>query len=112
MNAMRFLAATLCAILLATGCNRTEPQKASFAGSLRCGMTREEVTALAHRLGYGDADAKWLTRESRQPSKNAKELELLDLTFHEGRLVAYRQGKYDPATRRTAYRTVTLCGGT
>ncbi len=73
--------------LLALGCHR-EDAKTSFVRSLRCGMSREEVIRLAHRTGY-----KRLTTVPQNDKT------LLDLTFHEGKLVAVRVGQ----------RTVKLC---
>ena len=97
--------AILCVILGALACRRRDEERTEFARSLRCGMTREEVTRLARKLGYDPSDAGWM---SRSTSKQ-KELTLLDLTFRDGRLVALREGHYDPRTKRTEHRTVDLC---
>ncbi len=79
----------------------------SYVDALRCGMTREQVTQLAREHGYSGSDQNWLSRATtREPSK---ELQFVDLTFRNGRLVAYRAAVYDPRTKKTAYRTVELC---
>ncbi len=77
----------------------------SFVASLRCGMTRDEVSQLARKHGYNSSDASWLARSSKQ----SPELILIDLTFRAERLVAVRQGTYDPRTRQTTWRTRDLC---
>ncbi len=75
--------------------------------SLRCGMTKDDVTRLAHETGYNPSDASWLTRSAAV--KKSEELTLVDLTFHAGKLVAVRQGTYDPRTKTVVYRTKELC---
>ena len=90
------------------GSCRPEP-RASFVQSLRCGMTRDDVVKLAREKGYNGADAAWLSRSTAQPSKKREELSLIDLTFREGRLVAVREGKWDPRTQRVTYQLRDLC---
>jgi hypothetical protein len=72
-------------------------------------MTRAEVTRLAREHGYNDSDQSWLARSAGKESKKAKELSFLDLTFRRDRLVAFREGKNAPGTKRIEYRTVDLC---
>lgn len=83
----------------------------SFEQSLRCGMTRAEVTRLAHEHGFGNSDQSWLTRSVASQSKKSKDLSLVDLRFHGDRLVGLRLGTYDPRTKRISYRDVDLCNG-
>jgi len=71
-------------------------------------MTRAEVRRLAHEHGYNSSDQSWLTRSATKPAQS-KELSLLDLTFRDDRLVALREGKYDPRAKRVDYRNVDLC---
>ena len=85
--------------LLLVTCHRR-----SFIDELACGMTKDEVTRLARAHGYDPSDPHWLTRAAKD-----KERTLVDLTFHDGRLVAVREGTYDPRTKRVVYRTVDLC---
>ncbi len=98
------------AIALLAHCSAQDTGNSPFLDSLQCGMTRAEVSRLAHDKGYSDSDASWLTRSTQEPAKRSKNLELLDLTFEQGRLVGYREGTYDPKTKVTTYRTVDLCG--
>ncbi|MGZ4778351.1 MAG: hypothetical protein ACXV5L_04095 [Thermoanaerobaculia bacterium] len=102
-----FLAA--CALLVIAGCHRDAARSRSFTDSLRCGMTRDDVTRIARQHGYNDSDASWLARATKNESQKSKELLLVDLTFRNGHLVAFRQGSYDPRSRRVAYRTIDLC---
>lgn len=96
-------------LLLAIGACRERSAPRSYVESLRCGMTRAEVTRLAHEHGYNGSDRNWLARaESRQASK---ELQFVDLTFRAGQLVSYREEVYDPRTKKPTYRTVELCSG-
>lgn len=94
-------------LLALASCHRGAPP--TFVASLRCGMTRAEVTRLANELGYNPSDAGWLTRSAAERASRTKELTLLDLTFRNGRLVAFRQGTYDPRTKTIVYRTKELC---
>jgi hypothetical protein len=71
-------------------------------------MTHADVRRLAHEHGYNSSDQSWLTRSAAQSVKS-KELNLVDLTFRGDRLVALREGKYDPRTKRVDYRNVDLC---
>jgi hypothetical protein len=71
-------------------------------------MTRTEVRRLSHEHGYNSSDKAWLTRSATQSMKS-KELSLVDLTFRGSRLVALREGKYDPRTKRVDYRYTDLC---
>ena len=75
-------------------------------------MTRAEVTRLAREHGYNSSDPSWLTRSAGDKSTKSKELSFLDLTFRRDRLVAYREGKYAPGTKRIEYRNVDLCKAT
>lgn len=72
-------------------------------------MTRAEVRRLAREHDYNSSDASWLTRSSTDRSTSSKELSLIDLTFRGDRLVALREGTYDPRTKRVEYRNVDLC---
>lgn len=72
-------------------------------------MTRAEVSRLAREHGYKNSDQTWLTRSAGDKSMKSKELSFLDLTFRHDRLVAYREGKYAPGTKRVEYRNVDLC---
>jgi hypothetical protein len=92
------------------GCQRRPDAAQSFRESLRCGMTREQVTQLAREKGYKGSDASWLARSAASPSGTRKDLSLVDLTFHDSRLVALREEHYDPRLRRVVYRTIDLCG--
>ena len=96
--------------LLALGACHRETH-ASFVQSLRCGMTRADVARLAKQSGYNSSDASWLARSAGNPSTRSKPLSLIDLTFREGRLVAVREGAWDPRAKRVIYRTRNLCGG-
>jgi hypothetical protein len=87
---------------------RRQPQR-SFVQSLQCGMTRAEVTRLAHERGYDNSDPSWLSRSLAGRSATSKELRLVDLRFHAGRLVGLRAGTYDPHTKRISYRNIELC---
>lgn len=108
---LKFHAIPIVLLLAFAACHRAEERRASYVQSLRCGMSRAEVTQLAHEHGYGDSDRNWLTRMlSRQPEKS-KALTLVDLTFRGGRLVAYREGTWNPRTKHVDYRTVDLCSG-
>ena len=71
-------------------------------------MTREQVTQLAREKGYKGSDPSWLARSAA--SGNRKDLSLVDLTFHDSRLVALREERYDPRSRKIVYRTIDLCG--
>lgn len=97
-------------LLSPVGCRQRADESASFRESLRCGMTREQVTQLARVKGYKGSDPSWLARSAASPSGNRKDLSLVDLTFHDSRLVALREGRYDPRARRIVYRTIDLCG--
>ncbi len=101
-----FVAAGAVLLLASAACHRRAERQVSYVESLRCGMTRAEVTRLAHEHGYNSSDPGWLARSSTSAKK---ELTLLDLTFRSGRLVAYREGTYGPRTKRVVYRTVDLC---
>lgn len=96
-----------CAVV-ALACHRHVSAPDSFAQSLRCGMTRADVTRLAKQRGYDRSDAQWLSR-SASGARARKELMLVDLTFRAGRLVAIRENTYDPRTKRTESRTIDLC---
>jgi hypothetical protein len=72
-------------------------------------MTRVEVTRLAREHGYDSSDQSWLTRSATRQSMKSKELSLVDLSFRGDRLVALREGAYDPRTKRVEYRNVDLC---
>ncbi len=98
-----------CALLAAAACQREEARPPSFVQSLRCGMTRADVTRLAREGGYDNSDRSWLTRALARKSAASKELSLVDLTFRDGRLVAFREGRYVPRTKRVEYRTIDLC---
>ena len=87
--------------LLVVMCRR-EP---SFIDSLRCGMTRDDVTRLARAHGYDPSDPNWLTRAATHD----KERILIDLTFRNGRLIAVREKTYDPRTKKVVERTIELC---
>jgi len=80
-----------------------------FVESLSCGMTRDEVARAAKEHGYDKSFQSWLTRTASDPASKSKELELADLTFRNGRLVAVRQGTYDPRSKKISYRTINLC---
>lgn len=99
-----------CTLLASSACHREATHPVSFVQSLRCGMTRAEVSRLAREHGYNDSDQSWLTRSAGDKSKKSKELSFLDLTFRRDRLVAYREGEYAPGTKRVEYRNVGLCG--
>ena len=96
-------------VLLASACKREAARSKSFVESLRCGMTRAEVTRLARDNGYGDSDRSWLTRRISRGSIKSKELSLVDLSFRGGRLVGFKEGRYVPNTKRVEYHTVDLC---
>jgi hypothetical protein len=98
-----------CALLVSSACHRKANPPVSFVQSLRCGMTRAEVTRLARDHGYNSSDPSWLTRSAGDKSAKSKELSFLDLTFRRDRLVAYREGKYAPGTKRIEHRNVDLC---
>jgi hypothetical protein len=97
------------AMLACAACHRGAARVVPFSESLRCGMTRGEVTRLARAHGYNDSDQSWLARTASSESKKSKELMLVDLTFRGDRLVAFREGKYEPRTKRVEYRNVDLC---
>jgi hypothetical protein len=97
------------ALLASVACHRDGELSLSFVQSLRCGMTRAEVTRMAREHGYDGSDKSWLTRSATNQSKKAKELSLVDLRFRGDRLVALSEGKYDPRTKRVEYRNVDLC---
>jgi hypothetical protein len=63
---------------------------------------------LGHEHGYDRTDKSWLARSVTRSKKSA-ELSFVDLTFRDDRLVALREGKYDPRTKRVEYRNVDLC---
>lgn len=109
MRVMTHISAILLLLVVAAACHRQTSSTESFVKSLRCGMTRVEVSQLAREHGYSSSDASWLTRAASSKSKQSKELILLDFTFREGRLVAVRRGTYDPRTKTVAYRTIDLC---
>jgi hypothetical protein len=98
-----------CALLALAACHRDAGRSLSFVQSLRCGMTRAEVRRLAQEHGYNNSDKSWLTRSVTNESAKSKELNLVDLTFHGDRLVALREGRSDPHTKRVEYRDVDLC---
>jgi hypothetical protein len=98
-----------CALLASAACHREAGRSLSFVQSLRCGMTRAEVRWLSHARGYNSSDQSWLTRSATNESMKSKELSFVDLTFRGDRLVALREGKYDPHTKRVEYRNVDLC---
>lgn len=101
---------SIVAILLGSvGCRQRADESASFRASLRCGMTREQVTQLAREKGYKGSDPSWLARSAARQSGNRKDLSLVDLTFHDSRLVALREEHYDPRSRKIVYRTIDLC---
>ena len=105
----RIVAIPLLAIAISgAACHRSPAPSAAFVESLRCGMNRDEVTQLAREKGYDPSDATWLRRSAA--AKKSKELTLVDLTFREGKLVAVRQGTYDPRTKQVVYTTRDLCG--
>lgn len=104
-----FLLLAVCTLLTSSACHREAKRPVSFVESLRCGMTRTEVTRLAREHGYNDSDQSWLARSAGNESKKAKELSFLDLTFRSDRLVAFREEKYAPGTKRVEYRNVDLC---
>lgn len=108
MSKMRF-GLWIVLLVALSGCHR-EASERSFVNSLRCGMTRDEVSQLARKHGYNPSDPSWLTRAAASQSKKSKELMLTDLTFRAGSLVAVRQGTYDPRTKRTTWKTTDLCG--
>jgi hypothetical protein len=72
-------------------------------------MTRADVTRLAQQNGYKASDSGWLSRSATAGATRSEELVMIDLTFREGRLVAVREGAYDPRKKRTEYRQVDLC---
>ena len=74
--------------VLAMSCHRRENETNSFIRSLRCGMTKEEVIRLARQTGY-----------KKLATARPNDRTLLDLTFHEGKLVAVR----------VEHRTINLC---
>lgn len=74
--------------VLAMSCYRRENETNSFIRSLRCGMTKEEVIRLARQTGY-----------KKLAAARPNDRTLLDLTFHEGKLVAVR----------VEHRTINLC---
>jgi len=96
--------------MVALACHRRLDDSASFAQSLRCGMTRADVARAAREHGYDSSDAQWLSR-SASAKAPAKRLTFVDLTFRDGHLVAIREDRYDPHTKRTQSRTVDLCSG-
>jgi hypothetical protein len=104
------VALTFCALLGAVGCHKETGRSDSFVQSLRCGMTRADLQQLARMHGYDNSDRGWLMRSATDRSRGSKELSLVDLTFRGGRLVAYREGRFVPRTRRIQYRNVDLCG--
>jgi len=97
-------------LLSSDGCRRRPDAAQSFRDSLRCGMTREQVTQLAREKGYKGSDPSWLARSAASPSGNRKDLSLVDLTFHDSRLVALREERYDRRAKKIVYRTIDLCG--
>jgi hypothetical protein len=110
MYSFRVVLASL-VLLVSAACRRDTARPVPFAQSLRCGMTRAEVTRLARARGYNDSDKSWLARSASSKSKKSKELMLVDLTFRGDRLVAFREGKYEPRMKRVEYRNVDLCSG-
>ncbi len=86
------ISSRMCVMLLLSvlllSCHRRSHETNAFIRSLRCGMTRDEVIRLAHQTGYKKLAAA-------QPS----DATLLDLTFHNGKLVAVR----------VEHRTINLC---
>ena len=111
MCSLRVVLLASLVLLASAACRRDAARPVSFAQSLRCGMTRAAVTRLARARGYNDSDKSWLERTASSESKNSKELMLVDLTFRGDRLVAFREGKYEPRTKRVEYRNVDLCSG-
>lgn len=109
----RFFSVTRCiaalALVMLVACGRKEESSRPFVESLRCGMTREEVASAAREHGYNKSFPSWLNRSAAGPSSKSKELRLADLTFRNGRLVAVKQGTYDPRTKQITYRTIELC---
>lgn len=71
-------------------------------------MTRMEVGRLAGEYGFDRSDKSWLARSAGKAG-NASELNLIDLTFRSGQLVAYEESRYDPRTKKMQSRTVDLC---
>jgi hypothetical protein len=102
INCRRLTIALVCVVVACA-----PRSKESFVKSLRCGMTQSEVSRLARNDGYDNSDQSWLSRAVAK--KRPKELTLLDLTFHAGRLVAVRLGSYDPRTKQVTYRSINLC---
>lgn len=96
-------------LLTSAACHREANRSDSFVQSLRCGMTHAEVRRLAREHGYNTSDPSWLTRSAGDQSRKSKELSFLDLTFRRERLVAFREGRYAPGTKRVEYRNVDLC---
>ena len=94
------------ALIVCASCARKDER---LVKSLRCGMTREEVARAAREHGYNKSSQSWLTRSASDPASKSKTLELADLTFRDGHLVAVRQGTYDPHTKKISYRTINLC---
>lgn len=74
--------------MLALSCHHRENETDAFIRSLRCGMTKDEVIRLAHRTGY-----------KKLAAAHPNDRTLLDLTFHDGKLVAVRVER----------RTINLC---
>ena len=100
---------TASALLASVACRRDGERSLSFVGSLRCGMTRAEITRLAHEHGYDGSDKSWLARSAITESMKSKELSLVDLRFRGGRLVGLREGRYEPGTKRVEYHNLELC---
>jgi hypothetical protein len=109
----RFRSVTRCiaalALVMLVACARKKEPARPLVESLRCGMTREEVATAAQEHGFNKSFQSWLTRSAARPSSKSKELSLADLTFRNGRLVAVKQGSYDPRTKQITYRTIELC---
>jgi hypothetical protein len=97
------------ALLALAGCRRESQPPSSFVASLRCGMTRSEVTQLAEKLGYNSSDKSWLSRAAAKPTMKNKDLSLVDLTFRDGKLAGYREGRAVAGSNRIEYHDVDLC---
>ena len=109
-NGLRFRSVTLAwigVVLVTIASCRAKDEP--LVNSLRCGMTKDEVASAARNHGYNKSFPSWLTRSAADPKARSKELELADLTFRNGRLVAVRQGSYNPHTKKITYRTINLC---
>lgn len=92
MNTTVSVSSRICTMLLLSvlvlSCHRRENETHDFIHSLRCGMTKDQVIQIAHRTGY-----------KKLAAARPNDATLLDLTFHEGKLVAVR----------VEHRTINLC---